>query len=119
VDALPRSDTSRTIYFERVVGQLQAHGLARGELFDALTNLFSGNSALIATCRSTFLAAPAPDAFGASGSPVFDSQWRVVAIHTMGGELPLPGAKHMVYRNQGVPIQRVLAGIAALGLKLS
>jgi hypothetical protein len=55
---------------------------------------------------------------GSSGSPVFDGEWKVVAIHHMGGELALPGTKQTVYRNQGVPIRRVVAGAAALGMKL-
>jgi hypothetical protein len=55
---------------------------------------------------------------GSSGSPVFDTQWNVVAVHHAGGELSVPGKKQVVYRNQGIPIQCVLAGIGTLGLSL-
>jgi V8-like Glu-specific endopeptidase len=55
---------------------------------------------------------------GSSGSPVFNTDWRVVAVHHLGGELMLPGKKQVVYRNQGIAIKRVLSGIAALGIEL-
>jgi V8-like Glu-specific endopeptidase len=55
---------------------------------------------------------------GSSGSPVFDDDWNVVAVHHKGGLLELPGTQQSVYRNQGVPIQRVLAGLADRSIKL-
>lgn len=54
---------------------------------------------------------------GSSGSPVFDNQWNVVAVHQAGGELPVPGKQQTVYRNQGVPIHCVLAGLKARNWK--
>lgn len=53
---------------------------------------------------------------GSSGAPVFDVKWNVVAVHHAGGDLALPGTKQLVYRNQGTPISRVLARMAALGV---
>jgi trypsin-like peptidase len=55
---------------------------------------------------------------GSSGSPVFDDDWNVVAVHHKGGLLELPGTQQSVYRNQGVPIERVLAGLAGHGIRL-
>jgi V8-like Glu-specific endopeptidase len=55
---------------------------------------------------------------GSSGSPVFDSQWNVVAVHQKGGDIAVPGQKQSLFRNQGVSIPRVLAGLPALGIVL-
>ncbi|MBK8541951.1 MAG: trypsin-like peptidase domain-containing protein [Ardenticatenia bacterium] len=54
---------------------------------------------------------------GSSGSPVFNARWQVVAVHhkwtTVGG----PGAgAGREYRNQGVAIGRVAAGLRAAGV---
>lgn len=53
---------------------------------------------------------------GASGSPVFDRQWNVVGLHHSGGWLTEPGApdtSRQFYRNEGVLIDVVMAGVAA------
>jgi hypothetical protein len=55
---------------------------------------------------------------GSSGSPVFDTDWKVVAVHHAGGDLTIPGKNQVVYRNQGIPIRCVLDGITARGSKL-
>jgi V8-like Glu-specific endopeptidase len=55
---------------------------------------------------------------GSSGSPVFDNDWRVVAVHHAGGDLTVPGTKHVLYRNEGTSIQCILAGTAARGIQL-
>ena len=47
---------------------------------------------------------------GSSGSPVFDDQWRLVALHHSGGHIRQPGTKELVFRNEGIRIQRVLDG---------
>lgn len=50
---------------------------------------------------------------GSSGSPVFNSRWQVVALHhrwTKAGKLMVE------YRNQGVAIGRVAAGLRAAGV---
>lgn len=50
---------------------------------------------------------------GSSGSPVFDEQWNVVALHHSGGWLSEPGSssKQTYYRNEGISIDRVMQGL--------
>jgi V8-like Glu-specific endopeptidase len=53
---------------------------------------------------------------GSSGSPVFNSQWDIVALHHSGGHIREPGTKRIVYRNEGINIRRVLQGLEENGL---
>ncbi|MBA3534603.1 MAG: trypsin-like peptidase domain-containing protein [Ardenticatenales bacterium] len=55
---------------------------------------------------------------GSSGSPVFDQQWRLVGLHHSGGHLPEPGSISLqtFWRNEGIHINTVIAGLAAAGL---
>jgi V8-like Glu-specific endopeptidase len=53
---------------------------------------------------------------GSSGSPVFNTDWQMVALHHKGGWLREPGSKRTVYRNQGIHINVVLDGLTAVGL---
>ncbi len=48
---------------------------------------------------------------GSSGSPVFNSQWEVVALHHSGGMLAEPGNPKLLLRNEGININLVIAGI--------
>ena len=50
---------------------------------------------------------------GSSGSPVFDTEWNVVALHHSGGWLSEPNAaaKSTFYRNQGTLIDAVIDGL--------
>lgn len=48
---------------------------------------------------------------GSSGSPVFDHHWNVIALHHSGGRIREPGTKKLVYRNEGIHISTVAAGI--------
>ena len=53
---------------------------------------------------------------GSSGSPVFDHEWNVVALHHSGGWLPEPGSSdpnREFYRNEGIAIDLVIAGLRA------
>lgn len=53
---------------------------------------------------------------GSSGSPCFDSEWNVVALHHSGGWLREPGSKERYYRNEGIHINRVIDGLVEAGL---
>ncbi len=53
---------------------------------------------------------------GSSGSPVFNSQWEVVALHHAGGMLEEPGSTKTYLRNEGININVVMAGIKANNL---
>lgn len=53
---------------------------------------------------------------GSSGSPVFDSNWQVVALHHSGGYLREPGTKQVYYRNEGILINAIIDGLEEAGL---
>jgi hypothetical protein len=54
---------------------------------------------------------------GSSGSPVFDVNWHVVALHHKGGVVvETPGTKQAFSRNQGIHINVVIDGLAKHGL---
>lgn len=53
---------------------------------------------------------------GSSGAPVFNINWELVAVHHKGGWLREPNSKRAIFRNQGVHINAVIAGLAAQGL---
>lgn len=55
---------------------------------------------------------------GSSGSPVFDSQWRLVAVHHSGGWILEPGTKRQVFRNEGISTPCILKGLDAIGFVL-
>ena len=48
---------------------------------------------------------------GSSGSPVFDNDWSLVGVHHSGGHLRDPGTNNTHYRNEGIPLARLLAGL--------
>ena len=50
---------------------------------------------------------------GSSGSPVFDDEFRVVAIHHSGGMLAEPGSGQSYLRNAGTSMAAVLADVRA------
>jgi S1-C subfamily serine protease len=53
---------------------------------------------------------------GSSGSPVFNSDWEVVALHHSGGMLREPGTTQKLLRNEGININVVIAGLKAANL---
>jgi V8-like Glu-specific endopeptidase len=53
---------------------------------------------------------------GSSGSPVFNSQWEVVALHHAGFETSIGGAKQIV--NEGININLVINEMAGKGINL-
>ncbi len=50
---------------------------------------------------------------GSSGSPVFDRDWNLVALHHSGGWLKEPNArvKKAFFRNEGIDVARILSGL--------
>jgi S1-C subfamily serine protease len=48
---------------------------------------------------------------GSSGSPVFNSDWELVALHHSGGMLREPGSSMKLMRNEGINIQLVVNGV--------
>jgi hypothetical protein len=53
---------------------------------------------------------------GSSGSPVFDSRWRVVALHHAGGNLMEPGSGRLFFRNEGIHGKALIRGLTAAHL---
>jgi V8-like Glu-specific endopeptidase len=53
---------------------------------------------------------------GSSGSPIFDSNWCIVALHHSGGWLREPGSKHTYFRNEGIHINTIIEGLTTKGL---
>jgi hypothetical protein len=45
---------------------------------------------------------------GSSGSPVFDKQWRLVAVHHSGGWILEPGTGKQVFRNEGIHVRCII-----------
>ncbi|XXX73967.1 trypsin-like peptidase domain-containing protein [Sorangium sp. So ce134] len=45
---------------------------------------------------------------GSSGSPVFNKNWELVALHHSGGWLLEPGTKDRFFRNEGIHVDRVV-----------
>jgi hypothetical protein len=55
---------------------------------------------------------------GSSGSPVFDKDWNVVALHHSGGWVREPGtagSTRLFYRNEGILIDAVINGLGSYG----
>jgi V8-like Glu-specific endopeptidase len=53
---------------------------------------------------------------GSSGSPVFDSQWNIVALHHSGGWLPEPSTNEVFFRNEGIHVSALIKGLTEHGL---
>ena len=48
---------------------------------------------------------------GSSGSPVFNDNWEVVALHHAGGNIPEPTTGQRYYRNEGIWMGRIIADL--------
>jgi V8-like Glu-specific endopeptidase len=53
---------------------------------------------------------------GSSGSPVFDSEWRLIALHHSGGWLREPGSKQTYFRNEGILVNIIREQLISAGL---
>jgi hypothetical protein len=55
---------------------------------------------------------------GSSGSPVFDTNWNLIALHHSGGWLREPGteSKQTFYRNEGIHVSTVIKGLQSKGV---
>ncbi|WP_050995937.1 trypsin-like peptidase domain-containing protein [Bradyrhizobium yuanmingense] len=75
-------------------------------------SLFSNVVVFVGHGRVQYLTDTLP---GASGSPVFDANWNVVAVHHSGGWLTEPhsASKSTYYRNEGICINRIIGGLSA------
>lgn len=52
---------------------------------------------------------------GSSGSPVFNDNWELIAVHHMGGQYE-PNLKQNQWRNQGVHVNQVVEGLMKGGV---
>jgi V8-like Glu-specific endopeptidase len=53
---------------------------------------------------------------GSSGSPVFNSQWDLVALHHSGGYNKVAGEGKAVLSNEGIKINRIIMALKSLGI---
>jgi hypothetical protein len=74
-------------------------------------SFYANTVAFVGERRMQYLVDTMP---GSSGAPVFDRGWNLVAIHHMGGWLAEPGGppSRTFYRNQGIVIDALVAGLA-------
>ena len=52
---------------------------------------------------------------GSSGSPVFDSRWRLIALHHSGGWILEPETRKKFFRNEGININCIADSLEGIG----
>jgi V8-like Glu-specific endopeptidase len=104
---LPANDGQQKVY---VIGHPRGGGLSLSLTDNALLDY-----------DERLLHYRAPTEGGSSGSPVFNNQWRLVALHHAGGfGMPrLNGQAGTYDANEGIQIQRIAAAVQAAGIKTS
>ncbi len=75
--------------------------------------LFHNTVAYVGNGKVQYLTDTLP---GSSGSPVFDENWKVVALHHSGGMLREPGSKRSFFRNEGIDVSALLPDLKAAGV---
>ena len=50
---------------------------------------------------------------GSSGSPVFNDNWQVIALHHSGGNIPEPSTNSIHFRNEGIKIGAIIKDLPA------
>ena len=53
---------------------------------------------------------------GSSGAPVFDDEWRLVALHHSGGWIPEPSTQSTHFRNEGIALNALIAAWTEAGV---
>lgn len=74
-------------------------------------SLYSNVVVFVGAGRVQYLTDTEP---GSSGSPVFDRDWNVIALHHSGGWISEPGdttPNRNFYRNEGIDIETVISGL--------
>lgn len=51
---------------------------------------------------------------GSSGSPVFNDNWQVIALHHSGGNIPEPSTNSIHFRNEGIRIDAIVKDMPPL-----
>lgn len=51
---------------------------------------------------------------GSSGSPVFNDNWQVIALHHSGGNIPEPSTNSIHFRNEGIRIGAIIRDLPPL-----
>ncbi|NFG61076.1 MULTISPECIES: trypsin-like peptidase domain-containing protein [unclassified Clostridium] len=55
---------------------------------------------------------------GSSGAPIFNSEWKVIGIHSKGGEIE-PKSNDLLYRNEGISIKCIKNFLDDCGIKIN